>query len=256
MALPPPYLHDCHLGSFVCERWDLRVTQRTVEEDLESSLLVGFATWLRQPLVDAFTEKRRDHFLGGDEVSPLPRGHQVTRDEDRVWVLRGPGRRRGGTLYDDGSEVIWLLADTFHTSGAADDSFPVMKQLAEDGRLFPTSADYTALTDDRDRRAEDAIPEQVGIVLGRARAQPGEVISETLAVGVGVAARVEVIVDPDMEDLSIIIDASHLPSAEMLQEILTAFDPDLDHEDWQMGPKAQSPRELRPGEIFYHRTRA
>jgi hypothetical protein len=144
------------LRSFICKRYELRVTRRCLEEDLGRDPDSDFAELLDKAtpeIVTALVKKRCDSPMDRSEIAPLSSGRTVYR-------LAFGDDHRGGTWHDERFGVVWLLAYRLHRSGKPDDAFPYIKGLDEAGRLLPTEADYKALFDDHGHRAAMVAPEE------------------------------------------------------------------------------------------------
>lgn len=131
-----------HRGAHICQRWELRVTERCLEEDLGRSGTSEFEDLAGIDIVKELINGRSDRTEDRNEISPLTSGVPV-------WVLSRGHDHRGATFYDEDMDVVWLLAYGRHRSGEAKDFFPYCIELDEEDRLLPTDADYERMFDDR-----------------------------------------------------------------------------------------------------------
>jgi hypothetical protein len=151
--------------SFICPRWELRITERCLVDDLGLHADVGFDEALRHPIVDAFARERVNSMGEGKTVGPEAGPATLHR-------LGSGDRHRGATWWDARNKVVWLCGYGRHESGAADDAFQLFKQLIEDGRIRPTSADVETFLDDRAERLANLLPEAAARLLEEARNDP------------------------------------------------------------------------------------
>lgn len=155
---------------------DLRITYRALVNDLSAktfnpaSPIEDLAD--EHPVVKAFVDQRSQS-PKGSETTRLPRSKVV------VYNLHS-GRHRALTWHDRDNDVVWLLAISWHESGARRDAYPYFKSLDESDILLPTESDYELL--DRFRQAQGrAIPADIGRIaaeigkskLAEAESQPG-----------------------------------------------------------------------------------
>jgi hypothetical protein len=159
--------------SFLCPRWELRITERCLVEDLQLEAGAVFDDALRHPIVEAFAKKRLTSTGEGKTVGPAA-------DSETLYRLAS-GRHRGATWWDSENKVVWLCGYGWHESGAEDDAFQLFPQLIEEGRIKPTPADIDALLDDRAERLANLLPEAAAGLLEEARADPGN--EKTVTVG-------------------------------------------------------------------------
>jgi hypothetical protein len=124
-------------GAYICKDWELRVTARCLDEDLNASEKAGFDAILGLKIVKAFVKDRASQSTGARQVTPLTCGL-------RVYRLAYGNDHRGATLHDEVDAVIWLLAYGRHRSGKPGDFFPFCKGLDAEGRLLPTEDDLRA----------------------------------------------------------------------------------------------------------------
>lgn len=165
--LPKGLVGQTHLGSYICSEWELRVTGRCLEDDLEQPSESDFDEFSGIEIVKALVKDRFDRTHDTRQVSPLTCGKPI-------WVLSRGNDHRGGTWFDARNRVVWLVAAGRHRSGAPGDFYPYCKQLDADGVLLPTDDDYERLFRDRDRRFAHSIRIEGPLILKQARAAPGE----------------------------------------------------------------------------------
>jgi hypothetical protein len=165
---PPKELVGAKLrGSCFCENWELRITERCLDEDLSAGVDSEFeATENGRPIVKAFVRERKTKASSTRQVRPLTNGQPV-------WVVGHGDKHRGGTWYDRDNGVIWLVACGGHRSGATGDFYPYCKQLDADDRLLPSEGDYKRLFDEQDTRFGEMLRVQGPIILRQARERPG-----------------------------------------------------------------------------------
>lgn len=160
--------------SFLCPRWELRITERCLVDDLELDAGTGFYDALRHPIVDAFAKKRLTSTGEGKTVGP-------EAGAETLHHLGAGDRHRGATWWDANNKVVWLCGYGWHESGADDDAFQLFKHLIEEGRIKPTPADIETLLEDRAERLANLLPESAAGLLEEARADPGR--EKTMSVG-------------------------------------------------------------------------
>ena len=241
MNFPATLVGTPLLRSFICERYELRVTQRCLEEDLGRDPDSDFAELLEKAtpeIVTALVKKRCDGPTDRSEIAPLSSGRTVYR-------LAFGDDHRGGTWYDEHFGVVWLLAYRLHRSGRPDDAFPYIKGLDEEGRLLPTEEDYKALFDDQGRRAAMVAPEEAQELLAEARANEGVEVRGVLGEAAGVGVVVEVV--ETLEETAIAFAVNQVPAA-WVTLIPAWFFPDSRFEDWDPTTKFPT-RDLAPTEI-------
>lgn len=166
--LPPALVGKFDRGSFVCSDWELRITNRCLEEDLGRRAGTAMADLQGIEIVKALITERRNKATDTRQVSPLTCGQQV-------WVLSRGHDHRGGTFFDEQERVIWLVAYRVHRSGSEDDFFPYCKNLDRQDRLLPDEADYERLIRDRDQRFVRAVSIEAPLILRKAREQKAEI---------------------------------------------------------------------------------
>jgi hypothetical protein len=154
-------------GSFICDRWELRITGRCLEEDLARPADAAFENVAGLEIVKALVSERSSRTESTRRVSPLSSGHDI-------WVLARGHEHRGGTFFDQEARVVWLVAYGRHRSGSKDDFFPYCKDLDREDRLLPTKDDYERLLRDRDTRFARTVSVEAPLLLKRAREERGE----------------------------------------------------------------------------------
>lgn len=224
-------------GSYVCKGWELRVTKRCLEDDLNAGSDATFESILGLEIIKAFVKDRTTTSHGTRQVSPVA-------CKPEVWVVAQGDRHRGATIYDAEQEVVWLVAYGRHESGAPDDFFPVCKQLAGDGILLPTDEDYEGLLTDRGAHFAEAVRLEAPTLLLEASLVDGEhrcLVGGSLGAGICV----EVSKDPSATAITVAFMATQLDWEQGVL-LLGALNPG----DWE--PIARMPsRELEPGEVAF-----
>lgn len=151
----------------ICKDWELRVTARCLDEDLNADATADFESISGLGIIKAFVKDRSTTVVSSREIRPLTSGQEV-------WALGYGNDHRGATFYDEEEGVVWLVAYGRHRSGTPGDFYPVCKQLDNDGQLLPKKADMVRLYKDRDRRFVDAVTVEAPVVLKAARKVEGE----------------------------------------------------------------------------------
>lgn len=117
---PTALLHVSIGGSFLCQGYELRVTQRCLEEDLAKPTNEPFEELGGHEIITAFVNRRRDKPDNTRQVAPLTSGKTVYR-------LAYGDRHRGATWYDEAQDVVWLLAYAQHEFRDGPDAFDYFK---------------------------------------------------------------------------------------------------------------------------------
>jgi hypothetical protein len=235
---PPSLIGKPHAGGYICEEWELRISNRCVREDLRREPEASFEELFSSvEIVKALVRERRTRTHGQRQVAPLTCGCEV-------WVLARGHDHRGATWYDAANEVVWLLAYGRHRSGEPDDFFPYCKELDAKGLLLPTTADLARLKRERDRRLIFAICIEAPLLLLKAQEEGPQ--RAVLGGEYGVAVEVEIA--DDLQGTTIAFDAGTLDFGH-LEVILSAF-----HADAEWAPVDAMPsRPLARNEIaFFH----
>jgi hypothetical protein len=176
-------------GAYICKDWELRVTARCLDEDLNADADTSLGAIQGLEIIKALIKDRSESTVGSRQVSPLSSGATVYR--------LGYGHdHRGATYYEEAEAVIWLTAYGRHRSGQPDDFFPFAKRLDEEGRLLPVQADLVRMYKDRDRRFVEAATVEAPIALKRAREAEGEYRC-TIGGELGTVIAIEAVEDPD-----------------------------------------------------------
>ncbi len=241
MKFPATLVGTALLRSFICERYELRITRRCLEEDLGRESGSEFAELLDKAtpeIVTALVNKRCDSPTDRSEIAPLSSGRTVYR-------LAYGDDHRGGTWHDERFGVVWLLAYRLHRSGEPDDAFPYIKGLDGEGRLLPTEEDYKALFDDRGRRAAIVAPEEAQQLLAEARANEGVEVRGVLGEAAGVGVVVEVV--ETLEEPAVAFDVNQVPAA-WVTLMPAWFFPKSRFENWTHTTEFPT-RDLAPTEI-------
>jgi hypothetical protein len=225
-------------GAYICKDWELRVTARTLDEDLNADPDADFDAIAGLEIVKAFVKDRATQATAAKEISPLTCGRPVYR-------LAYGHDHRGATLHDDVDEVLWLVAYGRHRSGQDDDFFPFCKGLDADGRLMPTEQDYERMFNERGERFAAAVVYEAPVILSEARAAEGE---HRCTVGgeLGVVVSIEVDAELDATAITIAFMADGFETMDHAKLLLAALSPGR----WDM-IGAMPSRDLEPGEVAY-----
>ena len=233
MRRPPSLIGRAVGGSFFAEGWELRITARCLEDDLNAGADANFEDVSGLKIV----RERTDHTEGGRQVTPLKCGRPV-------WVVAHQNDHRGATWYDADEEVVWLLAYRRHRSGSGDDFFPYVKdELDEHNELLPTAEDYKGLILERDNRFVEAVRIEAPMILQEARQEPGTEHRYMLGGDLDTGISIEVADDLEAITIAFRLGAIDWDSVPIM---LAAFHPSPD--DWEGASRLPS-RELEPGEI-------
>jgi hypothetical protein len=206
--------------SFVLPDRELRVTKRCLVEDLGGSDDTTLEKVADHPIVRAFLRERRDKTIGTRNIGQLSSGHEV-------WVLTQGQRHRGGTWYEEGRGIIWLVAAGHHESGSPDDFYPYCKGLDRSRRLAPSESDYESLFVEQDARFAARILIDAPLLRKRAEEKKGEV-SGSIGGRFGVAVAIEVA--DDLQEMTVAFDLRSLGVQEYVPAILAALEADAEWE--------------------------
>jgi hypothetical protein len=159
---------DILRGSILLADWELRITRRCLEEDLEVPASTPIAELVDHPIVKALISDRATDPDGGKTVGPAA-------GQDTLRRLAFGNDHRGATWWDPVEKVVWLCAYSgAHRSGAADDPFKALfPELIAAGKMKPLEADYEALFEDRDARFVDTVESDAQELLAAAHDDPG-----------------------------------------------------------------------------------
>lgn len=233
--LPPALVGKTDRGSFICSDWELRVTNRCVEQDLDRPAGAAFEELQNHEIVKALISDRSDRTENTRQVSPLTSGQPI-------WVLSRGHDHRGGTFFDEQERVVWLVAYRRHRSGSEDDFFPYCKELDRKERLLPTVQDYERLLRDRDGRIVRSIVIEAPLILKDARRQ-GTERRAMLGGKHGACIAIETV--DDLEAITIAFRVSTI-DYDLVPIVLAAF-----HDGpWESGDRMPS-RRLAPDEIAF-----
>lgn len=233
MSIPNALVSQHHLGSYFCPEWELRVTGRCLEDDLDESIDTPFEDLLKHDIVKSFVKNRFDRSTDTRQVNNLTIGREV-------WVLSRGHDHRGATWFDEENRIVWLLACGRHRSGQADDFFPYCQSL--DAQLLPTEGDYERAFRDADYRFAFAIRIEAPLLLKRAKESPGE-LRVMLGGQFGACLAIEVADDLESTVIAFRVDSivhDYVPI------ILAAFHPGA----WDVVGRMPS-RDLERGEFAY-----
>ncbi|MFL5886707.1 MAG: hypothetical protein ACJ77M_16680 [Thermoleophilaceae bacterium] len=237
---PAGLLHVSIGGSFLCEGYELRVTQRCLEEDLATTTDSPFDDLATHEIITAFVKRRRDNPSNTRTVAPLSSGKTVYR-------LAYGDRHRGATWHDEDHGVVWLLAYAQHEFKARGDAFPYFKELDAGERLLPTAEDYEALFRDRDGRFVAVVSAEAEELLQTARAQPGEEQRGLIGGQLGVGVSVEVV--ETLEEVYLAVKFAGL-TPDNLPILLAAFFPNCTADEIEGATRLPS-RNLDPDEMGF-----
>jgi hypothetical protein len=238
MNRPPSLVGTTVGGAYICAGWELRVTARCLDEDLNAASTADFEDIRGLEIIKALVGDRSKQTASTRQVSPLTCGKDV-------WVLARGHDHRGATFHDDADEVIWLLAYGRHRSGDDGDFFPFCKGLDAEQRLLPTQDDYRRMYVERDRRFAAAVRVEAPVILRDARAAEGE---HRCIVGgeLSVALSIEIDEELDATAITVAFSASNMETIEQGQLLLAALSPGK----WEMCGRMPS-RELKPTEVAF-----
>jgi hypothetical protein len=225
-----------HLRSFVCVAGhELRVTKRCLLEDLKEPADTPFDELVgRHDMVRALRRERRAATAGPDTLGPAGGDRPLT-------VLRHRHRWRGVTWFEPAQAVVWLCGCSgSHRSGAADDAFPYLEALRDEGRIWPTDDDREALEADRGQRFAALVVTDAPVLLAAARAAPGT--ERRAMIGLEPIAIVVHVVDT-LEETFVAI-SGRLEVA-LLQILLVSLYPDSRFDEWRHVDRLPT-RELDP----------
>lgn len=224
-------------GAFICSDWELRITGRCLEEDLNASAEADFEAVRGLEIVKAFVGECAEKANGTRQVSPLRCGQEI-------WVLARGNDHRGATLHRPDQQVLWLLAYARHRSGQSDDFFPFCKELDKQERLLPTKDDYKRMVVERDRRFVDAVRVEAPLILREARSCEGEYRC-TAGGSLGASVSVEFDGELDATAITVAFQANEIEYEQALV-LLAALTPSA----WEPIQRMPS-RELVPGEVAF-----
>jgi hypothetical protein len=185
--LSPSQQSEQFLGAaHPCDAYELRITRRCLEDDLEYFGEAPFEDLAKHEIVKALVKRRSDGPTDTREVSPLSSGK-------RVYRLAYGDRHRGATWYDERHGVVWLLAYAQHEFEDRGDAFPYFKELDAEGRLLPGPADYEALLRERDDRLQSELGHDAERLIREAHEAPGREVVGILGGAVEVTITITVV---------------------------------------------------------------
>lgn len=166
--MPESRLNTAHRGSYFLADYELRITGRCLDEDLEVPRDTPIGEVLDHPIVKALIKDRATHPDAGKTIGP-------PAAEDTIRRLGYGHDHRGATWWDRTEKVVWLCAyHGRHRSGATGDPFTKhFPDLIAAKRMKPTAADYEALFAERDERFVDLVQADAQTLLAEARREPG-----------------------------------------------------------------------------------
>lgn len=211
-------------GSCICEKYDLRITQRCLVSDLRLESNATFEGAYAHPIVRAFQSQRAAEPLGTRTVGPAA-------GELTLYRLGLGHDHRGVTWYDQPQRVVWLCGYRLHRSGEGDDAFPYFRELIAADTLRPTEDDYAALFDDRGYRFTDTLYEDAQQLLSRARSNPG--LEQVGVLGGEESAAVVVDVVDILQETYVAFSVARMNYDRPVM-ILGAFYPETPFWDWEL----------------------
>ena len=126
-------------GAYICKGWELRVTARCLDEDLNADEATNFESIQGLEIIKAFVKDRATETIASKQIRPLSSGQEV-------WRLGYGHDHRGATFYDEDEGVIWLVAYGRHRSGATDDFSHIARSLTRTGGCCPSRRTLPACT--------------------------------------------------------------------------------------------------------------
>jgi hypothetical protein len=223
-----------------CEAYELRVTRRCLEEDLDYYEDAPFEDLAGHEIIKALINRRSDGPTDTREVSPLSSGK-------RVYRLAYGNRHRGATWFDENEGVVWLLGYAQHEFEDRGDAFSQFKDLDEEGHLLPGPADYEALLRERDARFGASLAVQAEALLAEARRNPGREVVAHLGGAIEVTVAITVV--ETLGELHVAIQMTGLPTEHFLLVLAALFDGrDMDEIE---SAEAMPGRDLQPGELGF-----
>lgn len=216
----------------------MRITARCLDEDLNAATDADFESVLGLEIVKAMISAHKENAFTGRTVSPLTCGHDI-------WVLTYGHDHRGGTLYDEVEQVIWLVAYHRHRAHEADDFFPYCTEIDREKRLLPTRDDYERMFKDRDRRFADAVVLEAPLIIRQAERVEGEYRC-TVGGELGVGLSIEIDDELEARAMTVAFTVTDVETFEQGQLLLAALHPGA----WEV-VGAMPSRELHPSEVAF-----
>lgn len=213
--------------SLVLTDRELRVTNRCLVEDLGAPENATLEDVSDHPIVRAFLRERRSKTTGTRNVGQLSSGHEI-------WVLTQGQRHRGGTWFEEGRSIVWLVAAGHHESGSENDFFPYCQELDKARRLAPSESDYEGLFVDQDARFAARILIDAPLLRKRAEEERGEV-SGSIGGRFGVAVAIEVA--DDLQEMTVAFDLRSVGVRQHVPAILAALEADA---EWEFADRMPS----------------
>jgi hypothetical protein len=238
MDRPPSLVGKTAGGAYICEEWELRVTARCLDEDLNASPEAEFEELRGLEIIKAFVGDRSTSSVSGKELNPMSSGHEV-------FALGYGHAHRGASLHDPDNAVVWLLAYRRHRSGEDDDFYPWVKALDGDGRLIPVPADYRRMFLERDRRFVEAVRLETPVILQEASKHDGEYRC-TVGGELGISLWIEIDDELDAQAITVAFDNA-VETWEQCAVLLASLAPGRDWDPIERMPS----RELDDGELAF-----
>lgn len=238
MNRPPSLIGTTASGAYICKDWELRITARCLDEDLNAEPGADLETVRGLEIVKAMIAAHEERAFTGRTVSPLTCGQDI-------WVLTYGHNHRGGTFYDEAGQVIWLVAYHRHRAREHDDFFPYCTEIDREKRLLPTKEDYERMFEDRDRRFVDAVVYEAPLIVRKAEQTDGEY---RCTVGGSLGAGLSIEIDNELEAraMTVAFAATDIETFEQGQLLLSALHPG----QWEMA-SAMPSRDLEPSEVAF-----
>jgi hypothetical protein len=238
MNRPPSLIGTAVAGAYICKDWELRITARCLDEDLNAAPGSPFESVVGLEIVKAMISAHEENSFTARDVSPLTSG-------ETIWVLTYGHDHRGGTFYDESQQVIWLVAYHRHRAHDPDDFFPYCTELDSRGCLLPTLADYERMFKDRDRRFADAVVHEAPMIIRDAERAEGEYRC-TVGGELGVGLSIEIDDELEARAMTVAFDATEVETFEQGQLLLVALHPG----PWELAGAMPS-RDLAPSEVAF-----
>lgn len=237
---PPQKSHVSIARAHLCDAYELRITRRCLEDDLDYYGEAPFIDLKRHEIVRALVKRRSDDSTDTRQVTPLSSGK-------RIYRLAYGDRHRGATWYDERHGVVWLLAYAQHEFEDRGDAFPYFKELDAEGQLLPGPADYELLLRERDQRLSPEIGVDAERLLREAHETPGREVIGML--GGAVEVTVVVTVVDSLCELHVAVQMTDVAKEHFVLALVALFE-GRDLEGIETA-QAMPERPLRPGELGF-----
>lgn len=230
-------------GSYVLPGYELRVTARCLEEDLETPRDTSIGALLEHPIIKALIKDRATDPDAGKTIGP-------EAGDDTIRRLGYGHDHRGATWWDRAERVVWLCAyHRGHRSGAADDPFKKhFPELIAAKRMKPAAVDYELLFAERDERFVDLVHGDAQALLAEARLEPGTEKRAVVGGEANVGCLVEVVDTLEETYVAFFIEQV---TYERFVILLNAFYASRFEEWEQVGEMPHRPIDEASGEVCY-----